>query len=77
MRIIKLNEETKKNIMSELIKRDPNQYQSYEAVVKDILDNVKLNGNKALFEYTKKFDGFDLSESNMVKIGRASCRERV
>ena len=51
MRIIKLNEETKKNIMSELIKRDPNQYQSYEAVVKDILDNVKLNGNKALFEY--------------------------
>jgi histidinol dehydrogenase len=66
MRIIKLNEETKKNIMSELIKRDPNQYQSYEAVVKDILDNVKLNGNKALFEYTKKFDGFDLSESNMV-----------
>lgn len=66
MRIIKLNEETKKNIMSELIKRDPNQYQSYEVVVKDILDNVKLNGNKALFEYTKKFDGFDLSESNMV-----------
>ena len=66
MRIIKLNEETKKNIMSELIKRDPNQYQSYEAVVKDILDNVKLNGNKAIFEYTKKFDGFDLSESNMV-----------
>jgi len=66
MRIIKLNEDTKKNIMSELIKRDPNQYQSYEAVVKDILDNVKLNGNKALFEYTKKFDGFDLSESNMV-----------
>ena len=63
MRIIKLNEETKKNIMSELIKRDPNQYQSYEAVVKDILDNVKLNGNKAVFEYTKKFDGFDLSDN--------------
>lgn len=66
MRIVKLTEESKKNLMSELIKRDPNQYTQYEEAVAAILENVKANGNKAVFEYTKKFDGFDLNESNMV-----------
>lgn len=66
MRIVKLTEESKKNLMSELIKRDPNQYQSYAQTVQDILDNVKANGDKALFEYTLKFDGFELNNSNMV-----------
>jgi len=31
-------------------------------IVKDILQNVRLNGDKALFEYTSKFDGANLEE---------------
>ena len=32
-----------------------------EAVVAEIIENVKANGDKALFEYCKKFDKAELS----------------
>ena len=32
------------------------------SVVKDIIENVKINGDKALKEYTKKFDKADLND---------------
>ena len=57
MRIIKLDEQSKKNILSDLLKRSPNNYDSYQASVDEILANVKANGDKAVFEYTAKFDG--------------------
>ena len=57
MRIIKLEEETKKNILEDLLKRSPNSYGEFESRVADIVSNVKANGDKALFEYTEKFDG--------------------
>ncbi len=65
MRIIKLTEDTKKNLMEDLLKRSPNNYSQYETVVNEIIENVKANKNKALFEYTKKFDKFDLTEENI------------
>ncbi|MBE5964764.1 MAG: histidinol dehydrogenase [Lachnospira sp.] len=66
MRIINLDENSKVNILENLLKRSPNSYGTYEAAVADILSNVKANGDAAVFEYTKKFDGFDLNESNIV-----------
>lgn len=57
MRIVKLTEESKRNLMSELIKRSPNYYQKYADTVQEILDDVRENGDKAVFEYTQKFDG--------------------
>ena len=56
MRIVKLTKESKNNILEGMLKRSPNNYGSYESVVADILANIKENGDKALFEYTKKFD---------------------
>ena len=35
------------------------------AVVKDIIANVRERGDEALFEYTKRFDNFDVSEENI------------
>ena len=58
MRIEKLNQTTKKNLLEDLLKRSPNSYEMYEEQVKAILDNVKKRGDEALFEYTEKFDGF-------------------
>ena len=57
MRIVKLNSDTKKDILTGLLKRSPSQYPEYEKTVADILDNVRNNGDKAVFEYTEKFDG--------------------
>ena len=34
--------------------------------VNDIIANIKANGDKALFEYTKKFDKFDVNKDNVL-----------
>ena len=56
MRKLKLNSETKKNILENLLKRSPNQYDQYADIVADILKNVKEKKDQALFDYTLKFD---------------------
>ena len=65
MRIVKLNRETKSNILENLLKRSPNSYGEYEAKVNEIIENVRVNKDKALFEYSLKFDKFELNESNI------------
>lgn len=66
MRIVKLDENTKKNILNDLLKRSPNNYDSYADSVATIVNDVRANGNKAVFEYTKKFDGADINEANIL-----------
>ena len=66
MRIVKLNEDTKKNILEDLLKRSPNNYDRFADSVNEILSDVKENGDKALFEYTKKFDKADINASNIL-----------
>ena len=43
MRIVKLNEDSKKNILEDLLKRSPNNYDQYADSVNEILSNVKEN----------------------------------
>ena len=57
MRIIGLDETSKKNILTDLLRRDPNQYGSYAGTVQAIIDDVKEHGDQAVFSYTEKFDG--------------------
>ena len=66
MRIVKLNEDSKKNILEDLLKRSPNNYDQYADSVNEILSNVKENGDKAIFDYTKKFDGADINAENIL-----------
>ena len=66
MRKLKLTSETIDNILESLLKRSPNQYTEYEATVNEIVNNVRENGDKAVFEYTKKFDGADINADNIV-----------
>ena len=62
MRIVKLTEKEKNNILENLLKRSPNQYSKFEDTVNDIIENVRANKDKALFEYTEKFDGVKITE---------------
>lgn len=57
MRIERLDEQTKKNLLEDLLKRSPNSYGKYEASVQEILNHVKEEGDRAVFSYTEKFDG--------------------
>jgi len=74
MRIVALTEDTKQNVMNDLLKRSPNNYSQYESTVNEIIENVKTNKDKAVFEYTKKFDKFDLSAEN-IKVTREEIDE--
>ena len=65
MRIVKLTAESKKNLLNDLLKRSPNNYTEYQDTVQEIVDNVRENGDKALFEYTKKFDKADINTNNI------------
>lgn len=61
MRIQKLNYETKTNLLEDLLKRSPNQYTQYESRVLEILEHVKNEKDQAVFDYTKQFDGADIT----------------
>lgn len=65
MRIIKLTQESKKDILKNMLKRSPSNYGTYEATVNEILANVRENGDQAVFEYSRKFDRFDLTAENI------------
>ena len=66
MRIVKLTDETKNNILENLLKRSPNSYGKFEAAVGEILSNVRANKDAALFKYTKDFDKADINASNVI-----------
>lgn len=61
MRIVSLNEGTKKNILENLLKRSSTQYGEYEERVNEIIENVRAKQDAAVFEYTEKFDGCALT----------------
>ncbi|MCC3861166.1 histidinol dehydrogenase [Pseudemcibacter aquimaris] len=50
---------------SELLKANRNTENDVSGVVKEILKDVRENGNKALFDYTSKFDNLELNEDTM------------
>lgn len=66
MRILQLNNETKNNILENLLKRSPNSYGEYEERVAAIIDAVRAKGDEAVFSYTKQFDGADIGADNIV-----------
>lgn len=70
MRIVKLNAETKKDLLKNLLKRSPSNFGNYAETVQGIVDDVRDNGDAALFSYTKKFDKADITAAN-VKVTRA------
>ena len=60
MKTIRLNSETKKDLLEKLLKRSTNDYGEIEERVAAIIDNVKKNGDRAIFEYAKQFDKCEL-----------------
>ena len=74
MRIVDLNETTKRNLLSDLLKRDPNNNEEYAGVVQEIIDQVKEKGDEAVFAYTEKFDKARITGDN-VRVTKAEIEE--
>ena len=66
MKIERLDQDTKKNLLEDLLKRSPNSYGTYEESVRKILDAVRERRDAAVFDYTKRFDGADLNADNIL-----------
>lgn len=65
MRIQHLDSSTKKNLLEDLLQRSPSSYGQYEQAVAEILNNVKIKKDKALFAYTEQFDHAHIDASNV------------
>ena len=76
MKIVKLDETSKQNILSGLLKRDPNHYDSYAKTVQEIVDRVKEEGDKAVFAYTREFDKAEVNETN-IRVTKQEIEEAV
>lgn len=66
MRIVNLTEETRKNILKDLLKRSPSNFGSYADTVEKIVNDVRDRGDEALFGYTKQFDKADINAENVL-----------
>lgn len=65
MRIVELTEESRNNLLANLLKRSPASYGKYEQTVNDIVDRVRREGDQALFELTREFDKCDLNAQSI------------
>jgi histidinol dehydrogenase len=65
MKKVHIDDSTRKDILKNLLKRSPSSYSEYEAAVQEIINNVKENGDQALFDYAKKFDHVELTKENI------------
>ena len=74
MRIVSLTEDSIKDILSGLLKRNPGQYTEYENTVNEIIGSVREKGDEAVFDYTKKFDKWDI-DKNSIKVTEQEINE--
>lgn len=65
MRKVKLTADSKKDLLNNLLKRSPNNYSEYESTVADIIADVRANKDQAVFSYTRKFDKWEIDETNI------------
>ena len=65
MKTLQLNSKTKQELLGNLLNRNPGSYTQYEQTVNEIIENVRNNGDKALFDYTLKFDKCELDASKV------------
>ena len=66
MKILTLTEESKTDILENLLKRSPNSYGKFESQVAEIIENVRTKKDAALFDYTRRFDGADISADTIL-----------
>lgn len=64
--ITKYDDKEGKKLVEALLSRSQLEHGNVQEIVNDIIANIKANGDKALFEYTKKFDKFDVNKDNVL-----------
>lgn len=65
MKKVRLTAESRDNLLQDLLKRSPNNYDAFTDKVQAILERVKKERDTAVFEYTKQFDGVCISSETV------------
>ncbi len=74
MKIITLNEDSRQDVLTNLLKRSTDNYSAYEETVNEIIRRVRQEGDQAVFSYTLEFDKFALSGQN-IRVSREEMKE--
>ncbi len=74
MRIITLDQTTKKNLLEDLLQRSPSQYPEQEETVRRIISAVQQDGDRAVFAYEEQFDHVSMDETS-VEVSEAEVQE--
>lgn len=74
MRIVELTEETRNNLLENLLKRSPNSYGEYEQTVNEIIAKIRNGKDDALFALTEQFDHCRLTADN-VRVTKEEIRQ--
>ena len=65
MRTLQITENTIQSILTDLLKRSPNQYTEFESSVNEIIETVRRDKDAAVFTYTQQFDHVQLTAENV------------
>ena len=74
MRIAKLTPETRQEALEALIGRSPSGYEKEEAAVREIIDAVRRDGDRAVLYYEEKFDKAVLTPETL-RVSREEIEE--
>ena len=74
MKTVKLDAQSRQDLLGRLLKRNTTQYPEYEAKVAAIVDDVRSRGDEAVFEYTERFDKVKL-DADSVRVTEAEIEE--
>ena len=66
MRILKLTEDTRKDILQNLLKRSPNNYGEFEGRVNAIIEEVRNNRDQAVISHFFNNGGADINAGNIL-----------
>lgn len=64
--VIKYGEEKGKKLVEDILSRSQLENKEVQQTVDGIIADIRSNGDKALFEYTRKFDGYELTGDNIL-----------
>lgn len=74
MKIVKLTDKSRSELLEKLLKRSPNQYGEYEQIVNQIIENVKNKKDEAVISYTNQFDKWNCTIDN-IKVSEEEIKE--
>lgn len=63
--VIKYGDEEGKKLVADILSRSQLENKQVQETVDKIIANIRANGDKALFDYTKQFDKFDVNNENV------------